>query len=97
MFCPYGIGDFELLWMYYSYPDRFNEWAALEQAKLDAHSNAVKNLGVSGKLHKDGERKGQAITLIDLAEQYKAKHPNVSLEQLQEHKWSHGHCVSSKY
>lgn len=97
MFCPYGCGEMELLWMYHSYPDRFYEWAELEQKKLDAHSHAERNLGVSGKLHKEGPRKGEAVTLIDLVEQYKRKYPDVTLEQLQEHKWSHGHCVSSKY
>lgn len=97
MFCPYGCGEMELLWMYKTYPDRFHEWAELEQRKLDAHINAPKNLGVSGKLHKDGPRKGQAVTLIDLVEQYIRKYPDVTLEQLQEHKWSHGHCVASQY
>lgn len=97
MFCSYGIGGLELLWMYHSYPDRFYEWAEFEQKKLDAHRNAERNLGVSGKLHKDGDRKGSAVTLIDLVEQYKRDYPDVTLEQLQEWKASHGHCVASKY
>ena len=57
----------------------------------------VKNLGVVGKLHKEGQRKGQAVTLLDVLEEAKEKYPNVTLEQLQEYKWSHGHCVASKY
>lgn len=97
MFCPYGCNGMELLWMYHSYPDRFYEWASYEQKKLDAHYYAERNLGVSGKLHKDGDRKGTAVTLIDMVEQYKREYPDVTLEQLQEYKWSHGHCVSSKY
>lgn len=97
MFCPYGSNHLELLWLYHSYPERFNEWVQLEQSKLDAWTDASKNLGVAGKLHKDGERKGQAVTLLDVLEEAKAKYPNVTLEQLQEYKWSHGHCVASKY
>lgn len=98
MFCPYGSNHLELLWLYHSYPERFYEWVQLEQNKLDAWADTdVKNLGVVGKLHKDGERKGQAVTLLDVLEEAKAKYPNVTLEQLQEYKWSHGHCVASKY
>ena len=98
MFCPYGSNHLELLWLYESYPDRFYEWVQLEQNKLDAWADTdVKNLGVVGKLHKDGERKGQAVTLLDVLAEAKAKYPNMQLEDLQEYKWSHGHCVSSKY
>lgn len=57
----------------------------------------IKNLGVSGKVHTRGDKKGQAKTLLDLIEEYKTKHPNVTIEQLNEYKWSHGHCVQSKY
>ncbi len=98
MFCPYGSNHLELLWLYHSYPERFYEWVQLEQNKLNAWADMpVKNLGVCGKLHKDGERKGEAVTLLDVLEEAKAKYPNVTLEDLQEYKWSHGHCVASKY
>lgn len=65
--------------------------------KLDAHSDAIKNLGVSGKIHKVGERKGNAVTLKDMLNEAKEKYPNVTLNELNEYKWSHGHCVTSKY
>lgn len=98
MFCSFaGNNQLELLWLYKTYPERFNEWATLEQAKLSDWSDTAKNLGVVGKLHKDGERKGEAVTLLDALEQAKAKYPDTTLEQLQEYKWSHGHCVTSKY
>jgi 3'-phosphoadenosine 5'-phosphosulfate sulfotransferase (PAPS reductase)/FAD synthetase len=95
MFCPYGSAGLELLWMYHNYPDRFDEWVALEQKKLDAHPDVEKNLGVSGRLHKSGERKGTAVTLLDALEEAKIKFPNATLEDLQDYKWSHGHCMSS--
>lgn len=97
MYCPYGSNHMEILWMEKSYPDKFMEWAQLEQDKLDAWSDAEKNLGVCGKLHKDGERKGEAFTLLDLLSEAKQKFPDVTLSELNEYKWSHGHCVASKY
>ncbi|SMP86043.1 hypothetical protein SAMN06313486_10183 [Epsilonproteobacteria bacterium SCGC AD-308-P11] len=97
MYCPYGSNHMEILWLKKTYPDRFNEWVELEQAKLDAWIETPKNLGVCGKLHKEGDRKGNAFTLLDLLAEAKSKYPNVSLAQLNEFKWSHGHCVSSKY
>lgn len=97
MKCPFGIGAFELLWLKKSYPEKFEEWATEEQRKLEEHKNYKRNLGVSGKLHKDGDNKGNAITLIDLAKQYEKKYPDITLDQLNEFKFSHGHCVTSKY
>lgn len=137
MYCQYGCNDMEILWMYHAYPDNFHEWAAYEQAKLDAHEGAtrevteyfqiaangkkiplkkadiksgritdfqtktvtedVKNLGVAGRLHKEGSKKGSAVTLYDVLREAQAKYPNITLEQLQEYKWSHGHCVESQY
>lgn len=97
MFCPYASNHLEILWLFYSYPDSFMEWVFYEQAKLDAWRDNEKNLGVCGRLHKNGERKGEAVTLLDVLEEAKAKYPNVTLEELQEYKWSHGHCVASKY
>jgi 3'-phosphoadenosine 5'-phosphosulfate sulfotransferase (PAPS reductase)/FAD synthetase len=97
MYCPFASNHMEILWLEKTYPDKFEEWIELEQAKLDAHKDADKNLGVSGRLHKEGDRKGQAFTLKDLLKEAKVKYPNVTLNQLNEYKWSHGHCVSSKY
>lgn len=97
MYCPFGIGAFELLWLYKTYPDKFDEWADYEQKKLSANINETINHGVSGKLHKNGDRKNQAITLKELVKEYENKYPNVTLDQLNEFKFSHGHCVTSKY
>ena len=96
--CPFlGANKMELLWMYMSYPDKFEEWAEEEDAKLQDHQDAVKNLGVCGKLHKDGERKGKAVTLLDTLEEAKAMYPDITLDELTEYRFSHGHCAVSVY
>lgn len=97
LYCSFGSNHIEILWLYKTYPDNFNEWVELEQAKLDAWSDSPKNLGVCGKLLKDGERKGEAFTLLDLLAEAEIKYPNASLAYLNEYKFSHGHCVTSKY
>jgi 3'-phosphoadenosine 5'-phosphosulfate sulfotransferase (PAPS reductase)/FAD synthetase len=97
MYCPYASNHMEILWLWHSYPDNFYDWAAREQKKLDAHADADRNLGVCGRLHKEGDRTGEAVTLIDLLEEAKARYPDVTLNELNEWKWSHGHCVASKY
>lgn len=97
MFCPFGCNHMELLWLEKSYPDRFDEWCEFEQRKLDAHKDAERNLGVSARLHKEGNLKGQAFTLKDMLKEAKEKYSNVTLSELNEYKWSHGHCVNSKY
>lgn len=97
MYCPFACNHMELLWLEKAYPEKFEEWIKLEQDKLDHHAGAIKNLGVSGKLHKKGAKKGKAYTLRDVLAEAKGKYPNITLNELNEYKWSHGHCVSSKY
>jgi len=98
MFCPYvACSAMELLWLHKSYPDRFEEWCGHEQAKLDDWAHVEKNVGVSGKIHKDGERKGLAVTLAEMLKEAEAKYPDMTIAELNEYKWSHGHCVASKY
>lgn len=97
MYCPFACNHMEILWLERYYPDNFEEWMHLEQKKLDAWSDAERNLGVSGRLHKSGERKGEAFTLKDLLAEAKEKFGNVSNEELWDYKTSHGHCVASAY
>jgi hypothetical protein len=96
--CPYA-SELEIYWLSKAYPDKFDEWVVEEQAKLDDPLNKVaeRNLGVNGKLHKNGERKGEAVTLLDTLAQAKEKYPNITLRELEEHRFSHGHCVVSSY
>lgn len=57
----------------------------------------VPNLGATARLHKDGVMKGKAFTLNDMLKEAKEKYPNVTLEELQRYKFSHGNCVQSQY
>ena len=98
MFCPYaGSNHIELLWLYRTYPDRFLEWVEYEQKKLDAHKHVKRNLGVTARIHKQGERAGEPFTLMDMLDEALEKYGDMTLEDLQDYKWSHGHCVASKY
>jgi len=97
LYCPYSSNHMEILWLEKFYPDNFDKWVELEQKKLDAWNDTDKNLGVTGKLHKSGDRKGTAFTLIDLLKEAKEKYANISNEELWDYKMSHGHCVSSTY
>ncbi|MCK9552327.1 phosphoadenosine phosphosulfate reductase family protein [Aquamicrobium sp.] len=96
LYCAF-CSEIEILWLEKAYPQKFNIWVKYEQAKLDAHAHVEKNLGVCGRLHKTGDRKGQAVTLLDLLEEAKRKYPNITLNELTENRFSHGHCVISKY
>ena len=82
--------------MYHTYPDNFYEWVKYEQAKLDAYKDEEKNLGVSGRVHKSGDRKGEAVNLLDVLDEAFKKYPNITLQELNEHKFSHG-SINSKY
>ncbi len=93
MFCPYvACNAMELLWLEKTYPDKFEQWCKHEQAKLNDWQHIERNVGVSGKF-----KEGKAVTLKEMLEDAKSKYPNITLAELNEYKWSHGHCVKSKY
>ncbi len=96
MYCPYASTHLELLFMYHTYPDKFYKWVKYEQAKLDAYKDEEKNLGVSGRVHKSGDRKGEAVNLLDVLDEAFKKYPNITLQELNNYKFSHGN-VNSKY
>lgn len=96
MYCPYASTHLELLFMYHTYPENFYEWVKYEQAKLDAYKDEEKNLGVSGRVHKSGDRKGEAVNLLDVLDEAFKKYPNITLQELNDYKFSHG-SINSKY
>lgn len=53
----------------------------------------IKNLGVVGKLKKDGS----PFTLVDLLNEAKEKYPDITMEELQRQKENHGTCIESMY
>jgi hypothetical protein len=86
MLCPYR-SEIELLWLHRFHPADYQEWVELEAAKLRRFAERPgKNLGVFGK-------RSLPEVLKDAIEKY----GHLSDAQLDEHRMSHGHCVTSKY
>lgn len=54
----------------------------------------IKNVGVVGKIHTKGPKKGQAVTLLDALDEAKQKYPNITLDEINAYKFSHGHIGS---
>jgi len=85
IFCPY-LSKQELLWLWRNYREDYDRWVIYETNKLKKHAERESNLGVFGKK-----------TLPEVLEIAKEKYGHWSDKQLEEHKYSHGHCVASKY
>ena len=84
MICFYS-SDQEVLWLYRFYPEVYWDWVAMEKAKL-AKYNVEKNYGVYGK-----------ITLEQKLEKAQKLYGHWTDDQLNEYKYSHGHCIKSRY
>jgi 3'-phosphoadenosine 5'-phosphosulfate sulfotransferase (PAPS reductase)/FAD synthetase len=87
MFCPF-MNKIELLWLARSYPSRFAEWCEFERRKLKRFAHKGKsNYGV---LH-------QTKTLQEVLADAERQYGDWTLDQLEEYRFSHGHCVKSRY
>ncbi len=87
MFCPF-LSLQELLYLSMKDPGAFLEWVEIEAEKLKNNEHkGEKNLTVWGT------RK----TLPEMREIAMEKYGHWTMEQLEEYKMSHGHCVKSKY
>lgn len=88
--CPWA-NDLELLYLWHFRRAKYDEWVDLERAKLDkwAHLGS-KNVGVWGKAD---------LPLPAVLERVREKYPEYSAnpELLKQYRFSHGHCVRSKY
>lgn len=87
MFCPFMALQ-ELLWMARKYPESFEEWCGYERRKL----RKFKHLGDNNVcvLHK-------TKTLRQILADAERKYGHLTLAELEEYRFSHGHCVRSKY
>lgn len=91
--------EVELLWTSRAYPDKFERWCELEERKLNDPLNkaAVKNVGVRGRLHKDGPKRGQPVTLKDALREAEEKYGHMTLNELTAYRFNHGSCAKSAY
>lgn len=80
------MSDQELVWLYRFYPKDYYEWVLREQAKFDKYPDVEINHGVFPK-----------TTLPKKLERALALYGDWSDDQLNEYKYSHGHCMKSKY
>lgn len=85
MYCFYQ-SDQEILWLHRFYPENFAEWVSMEKEKLMKYASAEKNFGVYGK-----------ITLEEKLAIAMDKYGHMTDEELNDYKFSHGHCMKSKY
>lgn len=80
------LSEQELVWLYRRYQADYEEWVAIEAAKLEKHRHlGDRNLGVWGNK-----------TLPEVLEQALAKYGHMTDEELDDYKFNHG-CVMSKY
>ncbi len=79
--------DLDIIWLHRNHPAKFEEWVEREDAKLMRFADkGEKNLGVYGKVHLR-EKLATALSL----------HPNVTNEELEHHRMTHGHCISNSF
>lgn len=76
----------EILWLYRFETDMFWAWVGMEKNKLIKYAHEKKNFGVYGKL-----------TLEQKLAQAQDLYGHWTDEQLNEYKFSHGHCMKSQY
>lgn len=86
LLCPF-MSEQELVWLYRFERDSYHHWVRLEAAKLEKFAHkGDKNLTVWGKK-----------TLPEKLEEALEKYGDWTDEELDDYKFSHGHCVKSKY
>ena len=86
MLCPF-VNERELLLLARAYPDAFAEWVEIEANKLRANAHkGEKNLGVFGRR-----------SLPEVLEAAEKKFGHMTTAELEEYRFSHGHCVKSSY
>jgi 3'-phosphoadenosine 5'-phosphosulfate sulfotransferase (PAPS reductase)/FAD synthetase len=86
MLCPW-MSKIELLWLAEHYPEDFAAWVEIEREKLKANSHmATRNCTVWGEQ-----------PLIQVLADARQEYGHLSPAELDRHKFSHGHCVQSRY
>jgi len=83
--CPFQ-NEAEIVFLYRTDELTWRTWVEREAAKLAKNAHKPVNLGVKGKL-----------TLPEFLAKALLRYGSWSVEQLTEYRFSHGHCVSSRY
>jgi len=112
MICFYQ-SEQELLWLEHHHPEELNEWIEMEKAKFKettdnipnvrAQLEAETNLELKEKLIKrlKGMEKNYGVygtmSLPRKLERAREKFGHWTIEQLNEYKMSHGHCIKSSF
>lgn len=78
--------DQEVLWLFRNNPEMYWAWVEMERLKLIKYATKENNVGVYGK-----------INLTEKLEKAERLYGHWSDEQLNEYKFSHGHCIKSRY
>lgn len=86
MMCPFQ-NEPEIVYLYRTKPDVFARWCEREAAKLKKNATREVNYGV----------KGNGLTLERYLEKALKKYGDWTIEQLADYKFTHGHCVKSRY
>ena len=84
MMCPFQ-GEIEVVYLNRLFPRMWDYWVSREKAKLEKFAHRPSNLGVMGKL-----------TLPAYLDKARKKYGDWSTARLEEHRFSHGHCVMSR-
>jgi hypothetical protein len=91
MMCPFA-SDAEIAYVERRRPDVSERWCQLEERKLAKNAHQARNLGVDGKLDKDG----RALTLRDdVLPRARAAYNRHSDADLARIRFSHGHSTAS--
>ena len=86
MLCPF-MNKIELLWLALKHPEDFKEWVRFERRKLEKFSHlGDKNNGVFGRK-----------TLPQILSEAKKQYGHMTIQEVESYKFSHGHCVKSRY
>lgn len=85
MMCPY-LTKIEILWHYRNLPQELEEWKRYEKAKLVKNVAKPRNLGVKGEM-----------TLQEYLDEALLEFGHLTDKELDDYKFSHGHCVMSSY
>jgi lambda repressor-like predicted transcriptional regulator len=90
MLCPF-LSKIELLWLYRNYPDDFEYWLEREKAKIEKFRAKTEKEG------KNNHGVWGTKMLDTVLEEAISEYGHMSNAELDEYKFSHGHCVKSKF